>query len=107
MVLLLQMFTQKIFYGAVMYTQFFITQSPYLDGKQKNFQLCILFGNWILIIAGVLTAFCLTMNFALDQYISLYIQIAGHIGTILFASLFKIGYVLRCVGVHGLGYKVF
>jgi hypothetical protein len=34
-------------------------------------------------------------------------QVAGHIATIIFAGLLKLGYVLRCVGVHGLGYKVF
>ncbi|GHF91557.1 hypothetical protein GCM10017161_19270 [Thalassotalea marina] len=90
-----------------MYTQLFLKNSPFVNDSQLNFQLCIIAGNWLLITCGLITAALITMNFALDQYVSLSTQIAGHVGTILSASLFKIGYVIRCVGVHGLGYKVF
>lgn len=90
-----------------MYTQLFIKDSPFTQNDQLNFQWCIISGNWILILSGTVTAALLTMNFALEQYVSLAVQIAGHVGTILTASLFKLGYVIRCVGIHGLGYKVF
>jgi len=50
---------------------------------------------------------CILISFIFEQHFSLAIQIAAHISTIIFAGVVKLGYVIRCVGAHGLGHKAF
>ncbi|PAJ73732.1 hypothetical protein CJF42_14290 [Pseudoalteromonas sp. NBT06-2] len=90
-----------------MYSQFFINNNYQFDRTQINFQKCIIGGNWLMLISLCITLLCLTMTFGFDHLVNMYIQVAGHIFTIVFAGIFKVGYVIRCIGVHGLGYKVF
>lgn len=57
-----------------------------------------------LMICGFLVSLCaVVMNYGFERDFSLPLQIAGHIATIVFATIFKIGYVVRCIGAHGLG----
>ncbi len=90
-----------------MYTQFFIDDELRFNQTETNFQKCIIGGNWLMLVALSITLICLSMTFGFDHLINMYAQIAAHILTIVFAGIFKIGYVIRCIGVHGLGYKVF
>jgi len=90
-----------------MYSNFILERRHQLDMTQLNFQKCIIIGNWAMVIALSITVMCLLMTFQFDQYFSIPVQVSAHIATIVFAGVFKVGYVLRCVGVHGLGYKVF
>lgn len=90
-----------------MYSQFFINSKLEFDQAEMNFQKCIIGGNWLMILSLTITLFCITMSFGFNELISLPFQIASHIFTIVFAAFFKLGYVIRCVGVHGLGYKVY
>jgi len=46
------------------------------------------------------------ISFPFEQYFTIGSQIVAHISTIIFAAVIKIGYVVRCVGVHGLGSRV-
>ena len=91
----------------MMYTNFVLADEHGLNNHQLNFQRCIIAGNWSMVIAFTVTSICLMMTFQFDQHLSIPVQISAHIATIVFAGLFKPGYVLRCVGVHGLGFKVF
>lgn len=92
-----------------MYYQTTPTKSETLSIQQveTNYAHCINVGNWLMIICGLITALCLFVNFGFDHFFSLGVQIAGHIATIIFAALFKIGYVVRCIGAHGLGHQSF
>jgi len=90
-----------------MYAQFFIDSRYQFDQNQVNFQKCIIGGNWLMLSALTITVICLTMSFGYENYLSIPQQVAAHITTIIFAAIFKLGYVLRCVGVDGLGYKEF
>lgn len=90
-----------------MYSNFALLNNHQLDGQQLNFQKCIIGGNWTMIVSLFITCTCLLMTFGFDESFSITTQIAAHISTIIFAALFKIGYVIRCVGVHGLGFKAF
>ncbi|SET80552.1 hypothetical protein SAMN05660429_02731 [Thalassotalea agarivorans] len=90
-----------------MYTNFVLANTQGYDNSQLNFQKCIIGGNWTMIVSFSIALICLMVTFQFEQHFTLHTQIFAHIATILFAGLFKIGYVLRCVGVHGLGYKVF
>ncbi len=73
----------------------------------ENYRHCVLGGNWLMIISLLITSGCVTMTFGYEQAFTLPAVIAGHIFTIVFAGLFKLGYVVRCVGMHGLGYQSF
>lgn len=75
--------------------------------KQFNFRRYVTIGNYFIVIALIAMACCIAMSFFFEQHFSLFSQVAAHIGTIVFAGVGKVGYVIRCVGAHGLGYKVF
>ena len=90
-----------------MYAQFFINGRYQFDQNQANFQKCIIGGNWMMLSALTITVACLTMSFGYENYLSIPLQVTAHIATIIFAAIFKLGYVLRCIGVDGLGYKEF
>lgn len=90
-----------------MYSQFILKQNQTFDDSKRNYEKCIVAGNWLMVIAALVVSACISMTFGFDDNFSISIQIAAHISTIIFAGLLKIGYVLRCIGIHGLGYKVF
>jgi len=90
-----------------MYAQFHLPKYHHLNANQLSFQKCILIGNWLMVLSLFVVCICLLITYGFDQYFSIKSQIVGHISTIIFAALLKIGYVIRCVGVHGLGGKVF
>jgi amino acid permease len=90
-----------------MYSQFYLNKSLQFDEKAKNFQKCILGGNWLMLVSFLIVTLSIVMTFGANEHFSIAMQVAGHIATIISAGLLKLGYVLRCVGVHGLGYKVF
>jgi len=84
-----------------------ISDNLTVNAKPINFELCIKVGNYLTSSALFIMTICILISFAFDQHISLTTQIFSHIGTIIFAALVKIGYVIRCVGAHGLGHKAF
>lgn len=73
----------------------------------KNFQQCLLTGNYLMLLSLLIITGCILMTFTFADLFSINAQIAGHIATIVFAGFFKIGYVLRCIGLHGFGVKDF
>ena len=90
-----------------MYANFYMPKTLPNVEHATNFQRCLLGGNYLMIASLAIVLCCLVITFALDHYFSLPAQVAAHITTTIFAALFKIGYVLRCVGLHGLGIKSF
>lgn len=72
-----------------------------------NFQQCLKVGNSLIISAILLATVSVLISFVFDEYFSLAFQISAHIGTILFAGVAKIGYVVRCIGAHGLGHEAY
>jgi len=89
-----------------MHSQFYLLKSHHFDDSQLSFQKCILVGNWLMILSLIIVSACLLITFAFEQYFSIGSQIVAHICTIIFAALVKLGYVIRCIGVHGLGCRV-
>ncbi|MBW8183196.1 hypothetical protein [Shewanella nanhaiensis] len=71
--------------------------------NKRNFSRVLLSGNGAMFIAmlGIIT--CIIIGYTHDEYFSLWTQVASHIALILFATVVKIGYVMRCIGLHGLG----
>lgn len=90
-----------------MYSQFVLPTNHALKGAQLSFQKCIIAANWSMVLSIGLVICSLLMSFHFDSYLPITMQITAHIGTIVFAAIFKLAYVVRCVGVYGLGYRVF
>jgi hypothetical protein len=78
-----------------------------LDTNQINFQKCIKIGNNLMITAFIVMVTCVFITFIFEQNFSLMNQVIAHISIIITAEILKIGYVIRCVGAHGLGHKAF
>lgn len=72
-----------------------------------NFLFCIRLGNTLMISALIFMTISILISYVYTEYFSLSIQITTHISTIITAGIVKLGYVIRCVGAHGLGHKVF
>jgi hypothetical protein len=79
---------------------------PYKVCK-ANYERYIKLGNYLIIISLTVMTFSIVISYMLTEYFSLAIQITAHISTIITAGIAKIGYVIRCVGAHALGHKVF
>ena len=80
-----------------------LTISP----SNLNLQQCLKIGNSIITLSLFFVMVCILISFGFDEYFSLTAQISAHIGTIIFAAIAKIGYVIRCIGAHGLGHKAY
>jgi len=90
-----------------MYSQFSLKNHYQFNSNQMNYQKCIIAGNYTMIFSLLFVTLCLILSFGYENTLNMAFIIAAHILTIIFAAAFKIGYVIRCIGVHGLGYKVF
>ncbi|TDF36350.1 hypothetical protein EYS14_16595 [Alteromonadaceae bacterium M269] len=77
-----------------------------LPGDIQAYQKCLVAANWTLIASVVLLTFSIAISFVFPTYFSLGTQMAAHVATIVLAGVLKVGYVLRCVAMHGLGEEV-
>ena len=90
-----------------MYSHFLIAnQLPAIENA-LNYQKCLILGNWLMVIALMVVTACISINFIFETKFSISTQISAHIFTIIFAALLKIGYVLRCIALHGFGERNF
>ncbi|MGB1197542.1 MAG: hypothetical protein ACPG46_00760 [Thalassotalea sp.] len=90
-----------------MYSQFTIAnQLPNID-HALNYQKCLLVGNYLMLLSFFIILTAISITFIFDENFTIATQISAHIATIVFAALLKIGYVLRCVALHGFGKKDF
>lgn len=74
--------------------------------SEINFQTCVKVGNRVLIVSCIFFIFSILVSYPFAELFTIPQQIAGHIGTMIFPGFIKIGYVVRCVGIKGLGLKV-
>ncbi len=74
-----------------------------LSAEQKRFKLVLHSGNSAMFIAVLGMIFSIFVGYIDVENYSLWAQVASHITLILFATAIKIGYVMRCIGLHGLG----
>mgnify|MGYP007022651541 CR=1 FL=1 len=90
-----------------MYSQFTIANQLPLIPNALSYQKCLILGNYLMIISTIVVTSSVFITFAFDEQFSISVQIFAHIATIVFAGLLKIGYVLRCVALHGFGKRNF
>jgi len=72
-----------------------------------NYQKCLLLGNYLMLMSLTVVGACIAITFAFDDHFAISAQISAHIATIIFAGALKIGYVLRCIALHGFGKRSF
>lgn len=90
-----------------MYSQFSITNQLPDIKHALNFQKCLILGNYMMLISLIVILACITITFVFDDYVVMSIQIFAHIATIVFAATLKLGYVIRCIALHGFGKRDF
>ncbi|MEW6995089.1 hypothetical protein AADZ84_12575 [Colwelliaceae bacterium MEBiC 14330] len=90
-----------------MSSQFSISNQGLSDTNTLGFQKCLVIGNYLMVISFLVVLSSIAITFAYDESFSISSQIVAHIATIVFAGLLKIGYVLRCVALHGFGKRNF
>jgi len=86
-----------------MYSQFTIANQLPQIPNALSYQKCLILGNYLMIISFIVVISSIFVTFAFDELFAMSVQISAHIATIIFAGLLKIGYVLRCVALHGFG----
>jgi len=90
-----------------MYSQFSIANQLPEVKHALHFQKCLVLGNYMMLLSFIIIASCIAITFVLDDYAAMSLQIFAHIATIIFAAALKLGYVLRCIALHGFGQKDF
>lgn len=61
-------------------------------------------GNSTMLVAMIGLLLCILVGYSYADSFSLWAQVGSHIGLILFATAVKIGYVMRCIGLDGMGH---
>ncbi|MCP4991280.1 MAG: hypothetical protein GY928_36085 [Colwellia sp.] len=90
-----------------MYSQFYITKQLPNTNKTLGLQKCLVIGNYLMLSSFLVVVSSILITFGYDENFTIYSQVAAHIATIVFSGLLKIGYVLRCIALHGLGIRNF
>jgi len=91
----------------IMYSHFLIaSQLPEVENA-LNYQKCLVLGNYLMLVSLIIVSLSITINFVFEEQFAMPVQISAHILTIIFAALLKIGYVLRCIALHGFGKRNF
>lgn len=90
-----------------MYSQFSIAEQLPDVKHALNFQKCLILGNTMMLVSFIIISLSISVTFFFDSHFAMSIQIFAHIATIIFAGALKLGYVLRCVALHGFGNKDF
>jgi hypothetical protein len=83
----------------------FVDPSQFSNTSEASvyFKRYLVVAEWILLSSGLAILTCLILSFGFEQALAMPFLIGTHIGTIIFAGVFKVAYVVRCVCLHGLG----
>ena len=73
---------------------------------EHNYQRVLSLGNGSMLTALIVILLSVFVGYIADELFSISVQVVSHIALIVFATLLKIGYVLRLIGRKGLGASV-
>ncbi len=86
-----------------MYSHFqFSEQLPAMPNAER-LQWLLIAGNWLMLLGLAGTILSIEVCYVFDAQFSLMTQVAAHISTLLFATLIKFGYIMRCIALKGFG----
>ncbi|TMP27743.1 hypothetical protein CWB99_13705 [Pseudoalteromonas rubra] len=72
----------------------------------KHYRRALPYANQCLLLSLIGFMFAILASYSFDQYLSLSTQIVAHISTIIFATILKVSYVVRCFCQYNLGQEV-
>lgn len=73
------------------------------QSSRSHFQRCLRIGNRLMAISFIAFIAALLIGYQFNHLVSMPVEIAAHIGSMILPGFFKIGYVLRCIGRKHLG----
>jgi len=86
-----------------MYSHFqFSEQLPAMPNAER-LQWLLIAGNWLMLLGLAGTVLSIEVCYVFAEQFSLMTQVAAHISTLLFATLIKFGYIMRCIALKGFG----
>lgn len=89
-----------------MYSHFqFSEQLPAIPNAE-NLQWLLLAGNWLMLLGLTGTFISVEVCYVFNDYFSLGFLVVAHIATLLFATLIKFGYIMRCIALKGFGERL-
>lgn len=89
-----------------MYSQFqFSDQLPSMPNA-ANMQWLLIAGNWLMVLGLAGTVLSVEVCYVFADHFSLMTQVIAHISTLIFATLIKFGYIMRCIALKGFGEKL-
>lgn len=71
-----------------------------------HYKIMLRLGNCMMLMSVVATLITIMIAYILFSHFSIGAQVTAHIVMLLAVTGIKIGYILRCIGRHGLGAKV-
>jgi hypothetical protein len=71
-----------------------------------NMQWLLIAGNWLMVLGLAGTVLSVEVCYVFADHFSLMTQVIAHISTLLFATLIKFGYIMRCIALKGFGEKL-
>ena len=86
-----------------MYSHFqFSEQLPAMPNAER-LQWLLIAGNWLMLLGLAGTVLSVEVCYVFADQFSLMTQVVAHISTLLFATLIKFGYIMRCIALKGFG----
>lgn len=89
-----------------MYSNFYFSeQLPNVEHADR-WQWLLIAANWLMLAGLAGTFISIEVCYVFAEHFSLMAQIAAHILTLIFATLIKFGYIMRCIALKGFGERV-
>lgn len=86
-----------------MYSNFqFSEQLPAIPHADR-LQWLLIAANWLMLLGLAGTVLSVEVCYVFADHFSLMTQVAAHISTLIFATLIKFGYIMRCIALKGFG----
>jgi uncharacterized membrane protein YqjE len=76
-----------------------------LSDTPKTYRQVLRLGNITMLMGLLFTVITILICYVFDEYFPMAVQVLSHIVMLIAATAIKIGYIMRCIGRHGLGAK--
>ena len=86
-----------------MYANFHFSEQLPAVPNADNLQWLLLAGNWLMLLGLAGTVLSVEICYVFADHFSLGLLVAAHISTLLFATLIKFGYIMRCIALNAFG----
>lgn len=88
-----------------MINHFYISQYLPTIEHAKNYQRCLIAGNWMMLMSLMTMLTCIAIAYGFEQHMPMPVLISVHLLIILTAGSLKIGYVMRLTALKAFGIR--